>query len=72
LVPMFDLSNFYDEENFYHYQWFDFAARERMRQANGDTRNHVMWRGGVSLADLFGDNCPRAQVGRVRRLPRTS
>ncbi|MDB5931466.1 MAG: hypothetical protein JWR60_3173 [Polaromonas sp.] len=53
-IPVFDMSNFYDEDNFYHYQWFHFAARERMRLANGDTRNHVMWRGGVSFADLFG------------------
>lgn len=53
-IPIFDMSNFYDEDNFYHYQWFHFAARERLRQANGDTRNHVMWRGGVTFADLFG------------------
>ncbi|MDB5748218.1 MAG: hypothetical protein JWP72_3066 [Massilia sp.] len=62
-IPVFDLSNFYDEDNFYHYQWFHFAARERMRQANGDTRNHVMWRGGVSFADLFGVATP----GRAER-----
>jgi hypothetical protein len=62
-IPVFDLSNFYDEDNFYHYQWFHFAARERMRQANGDTRNHVMWRGGVSFADLFGIATP----GRAER-----
>ncbi|MDB5849940.1 MAG: hypothetical protein JWP29_3692, partial [Rhodoferax sp.] len=57
-IPVFDMSNFYDEGNYYHYQWFHFAARERMRQANGDTRNHVMWRGGVSFADLFGVTTP--------------
>ncbi|MDB5869752.1 MAG: hypothetical protein JWP96_2084, partial [Polaromonas sp.] len=57
-IPVFDMSNFYDEDNFYHYQWFHFAARERMREANGDTRNHVMWRGGVSFADLFGLTTP--------------
>lgn len=57
-IPVFDLSNFYDEDNFYHYQWFHFAARERMRQANGDSKNHVMWRGGVSFADLFGLTTP--------------
>lgn len=53
-IPIFDLSNFYDEDNYYHYQWFHFAARERLLKANGDTRNHVMWRGGVTIADLFG------------------
>lgn len=57
-IPVFDLSNFYDEENFYHYQWFHFAVRERMLLANGDTRNHVMWRGGVSFPDLFGQTTP--------------
>jgi len=57
-IPVFDLSNFYDEDNFYHYQWFHFAARERMLKANGDTRNHVMWRGGVSFPDLFGQTTP--------------
>jgi hypothetical protein len=62
-IPVFDLSNFYDEGNFYHYQWFHFAARERMLKANGDTRNHVMWRGGVSFADLFGVATP----GRAER-----
>lgn len=53
-IPVFDLSNYYDEDNFYHYQFFHFAARERMLKANGDTKNHVMWRGGVSFNDLFG------------------
>lgn len=62
-IPVFDLSAFYDEDNFYHYQWFHFAARERMRQANGDTRNHVMWRGGTSFSDLFGIVTP----GRAER-----
>jgi hypothetical protein len=57
-IPVFDLSNFYDEDNFYHYQWFHFAARERMLKANGDTKNHVMWRGGVSFPDLFGQTTP--------------
>ena len=52
-IPVFDSSNFYDEDNFYHYQWFHFAVRERMRRANGDIGNHVMWRGGVNFADLF-------------------
>jgi len=53
-IPVFDSSNFYDEDNYYHYQWFHFAVRERLRNVNGDVSNHVMWRGGVSFADLFG------------------
>lgn len=57
-IPVFDLSNFYDEDNFFHYQWFHFAVRERMLKANGDTRNHVMWRGGASFSDLFGVTTP--------------
>ncbi len=52
-IPVFDSSNFYDEDNFYHYQYFHFAVRERMRAANGNADNHVMWRGGVTFSDLF-------------------
>jgi hypothetical protein len=44
-IPVFDLSGIYNDDGGYHYQWFHFALRERMREANGDTRNHVMWRG---------------------------
>jgi hypothetical protein len=28
----------------YHYGWFHFAVRERLRQANGNSDNMVMWR----------------------------
>ncbi len=52
-IPVFDASNFYDEDNFYHYQYFHFTVRERMRLANGNANNHVMWRGGVTFGDLF-------------------
>jgi hypothetical protein len=44
-VPVFDLGTGYNEDNAYHYQWFHFAWRERIAQANGDARNVVMWRG---------------------------
>ena len=44
-IPVFDISGIYNDDGGYHYQWFHFALRERMREANGDTRNHVMWRG---------------------------
>ncbi len=44
-IPVFDISGIYNDDGGYHYQWFHFALRERMREANGDTQNHVMWRG---------------------------
>jgi hypothetical protein len=44
-IPVFDISGIYNDDGGYHYQWFHFAMRERMAQANGDTANHVMWRG---------------------------
>jgi hypothetical protein len=44
-IPVFDVSGLYNDDGGYHYQWFHFAMRERMLQANGDTKNHVMWRG---------------------------
>ena len=44
-IPVFDTSGIYNDDFGYHYQWFHFAARERMLEANGDTDNHVMWRG---------------------------
>lgn len=54
-IPVFDTSGYFDDDMYYHYQWFHFAVRERLAKANnGDTRNHVMWRGGASLSDLFG------------------
>jgi hypothetical protein len=52
-IPVFDTTVIYDDDQFYHYQWFHFAARERMRKQNGDTENHVMWRGGPSIISLF-------------------
>lgn len=44
-VPVFDISGIYNDDAGYHYQWYHFAARARMREANGNTDNHVMWRG---------------------------
>ena len=46
-IPLVDISGIYNDDSGYHYQWFHFATRDRMEQANGDTRNHVMWRGNV-------------------------
>jgi hypothetical protein len=44
-VPIVDLSGTVDESAGYHYQWFHFAVRERLLNANGSIDNHVMWRG---------------------------
>ena len=44
-IPVFDISGIYNDDGGYHYQWFHFALRERMAAANGNARNHVMWRG---------------------------
>jgi hypothetical protein len=44
-IPVFDVTGLYNDNSGYHYQWFHFSLRERMAQWNGDTDNHVMWRG---------------------------
>ncbi len=45
-IPVFD-DGAYNDAGGYHYQWFHFAIRERMKNENGNTDNHVMWRGPV-------------------------
>jgi hypothetical protein len=50
-IPVFDVTGIYNDDDGYHYQWFHFAQRERMREANGDARNHLMWRGNPVPAD---------------------
>lgn len=50
-IPVFDVTGIYNDDNGYHYQWFHFSMRDRMLQANGDTNNHVMWRGNPVPAD---------------------
>ncbi|MDB5424967.1 MAG: hypothetical protein JWQ29_2383 [Phenylobacterium sp.] len=55
-IPVFDTAVggvLYDEGGGYHYQWYHFAVRERLRQANGDAANHVMWRGGLGMAEIM-------------------
>jgi hypothetical protein len=43
-IPIFDNATS-NEEGGYHYGWFHFALRERVRQANGgNSDNMVMWR----------------------------
>jgi hypothetical protein len=55
---VFDTSGLFDDDELYHYQWFHFAVRERMRNENGSTRNHVMWRGGLPIGELLGTPTP--------------
>lgn len=50
-IPVFDLTGIYNDDGGYHYQWFHFALRERLAQANGNADNHVMWRGNPVPAD---------------------
>ncbi|MGI4776556.1 MAG: DUF6351 family protein [Janthinobacterium lividum] len=57
-IPVFDFSGLYDEDQFYHYQWFHFAVRDRMAKTNGDTKNHVMWRGGGAIGEALGSPTP--------------
>ena len=55
-IPIFDVSGIYNDDGGYHYQWFHFAMRERLLQAVGDTKNHVMWRGSpVPAATAWSD-----------------
>lgn len=44
-IPIMDISGIYNDDAGYHYQWFHFATRDRMAEANGNADNHVMWRG---------------------------
>lgn len=52
-IPILDYTGIMDDAQFYHYQWFHFAVRERLREANGNADNHVMWRGGSSAWELY-------------------
>ena len=47
-IPVFDDGR-YNEASAYHYQWFHFAVRERMRKQNGHAQNHLLWRGPVQI-----------------------
>jgi hypothetical protein len=53
-IPIFDDATS-TEDSRYHYGWFHFAVRERLRQANGTADNMVMWRSvsGSAAQDLF-------------------
>ena len=43
-IPVLD-GGAYNDTSAHHYAVYHFAVRERMRQANGDVGNHIMWRG---------------------------
>ena len=48
-IPVFDLMNRHNETGAeHHLQWQHFAVRDRMILANGNSDNHVMWRGGLT------------------------
>ena len=42
-IPLFDNATT-NELGGYHYAWFHFAVRDRLREANGGSDNMVMWR----------------------------
>ena len=46
-IPVFDTTGTFNEDAGYHYQWYHFAMRDRMKSASGNTDNHVMWRGHI-------------------------
>jgi hypothetical protein len=46
-IPIFDNATS-NEAGGYHYGWFHYALRERLRQANGNSDNLVMWRSNVA------------------------
>ena len=45
-IPIFDNGQKTDVGG-YHYGWYDFAIRDRIRAANGNSDNFVLWRGNV-------------------------
>ncbi len=52
-IPFFDFTGIYSETTTnYHLQWEHFASRERLREANGNSDNHVMWRAIPSVFPL--------------------
>jgi hypothetical protein len=76
-IPIVDDATSRETEG-YHYGWFHFALRERLRKANGDSANLVMWRSKASRAaaqDIFdhwmagwkADNSPASQRTKVLR-----
>ena len=76
-IPVLDGGN-YNDTSGYHYAWYHFAVRERMRQANGTADNHVMWRGPAQgeanwaamvrwVEAVKADHSNASQIEKVRR-----
>lgn len=74
-IPVFDAGG-YNDTSGYHYQWFHFAVRERMKLLNGQADNHLMWRGRVPaeqswaaitkwLAAIAADTSNRSAVAKM-------
>ena len=54
-IPFVDFTGIYSETTTnYHLQWEHFASRERLREANGNSDNHVMWRAVPATLSLNG------------------
>ncbi|MDE2369623.1 MAG: hypothetical protein KGN16_11680 [Burkholderiales bacterium] len=54
-IPFVDFTGIYGETTTnYHLQWEHFAARERLKEANGNSDNHVMWRAIPATLPLDG------------------
>ena len=76
-IPVLDGGN-YNDTSGYHYAWYHFAVRERMRQANGTAANHVMWRGPAQaepnwqamvrwVEAIKADHSNRSAMDKIRR-----
>jgi len=76
-IPVLDGGN-YNDTGGYHYAWYHFAVRERMRQATGTADNHVMWRGPAQseanwaamvrwVEAVKADHSNASQIEKVRR-----
>ena len=68
--PIFDNATS-NEDGGYHYGWFHFALRERIRQANGgNSDNMVMWRSisAPAAKKLFDDWMVARTAGHVRAI----
>lgn len=63
-TPIFDLRG--EENSGVHSNWNSFALRERLRRANGNADNYVLWRAGLAGAPSWTSSAWRA-TGMPRR-----
>ena len=68
-IPVFDAGP-YNDAGGYHYQWFHFAVRERMKKQNGRADNHLMWRGVVPAERSWARSRTVGHGGEGRSLER--